>query len=47
MGHTSTAVKPFLPYNSPKPIRGSWESNPAREKAGKKLPARVLFTFYT
>jgi hypothetical protein len=36
MGRTSTAIKPFATNNSPKPIRGSWESNPARVKASKK-----------
>jgi hypothetical protein len=36
MGRTSTAIKPFPTYNSPKPIRGSWESNLARVKASKK-----------
>jgi hypothetical protein len=36
MGRTSTAVKPFPTYNSPKPIGGSWDLNPARVKASKR-----------
>jgi hypothetical protein len=35
MGRTSTANKPLPLNNSPKPICGSWESNPARVKASK------------
>jgi hypothetical protein len=35
MGHTSTANKPLPLNNSPKPICGSWESNPAYVKASK------------
>jgi hypothetical protein len=35
MGRTSTANKPLPLDNSPKPIRGSWESTPTRVKASK------------
>jgi hypothetical protein len=43
MGRTSTAVKTFPTNSSPKPIIGSWESNPAHVKASKKS----IFTIYT
>jgi hypothetical protein len=37
MGRTSTANKPLPLNNSPKQLSISWESNPARVKASKKL----------
>jgi hypothetical protein len=43
MGRTSTAIKPFPTYNSPKPIRGSWESNPARVKACKNYNMHFVY----
>jgi hypothetical protein len=41
MGRTSTANKPLPLNNSPKPICGSWESNPARVKA-RLVPASSM-----
>jgi hypothetical protein len=46
MGRTSTAVKPFPTNNSPKPIRGSWESNPARVKASKNFNIQFKYSKY-
>jgi hypothetical protein len=43
MGHIYTVISPYLLHLGPKPIRGSWESNPARVKASK----REYYLFYT
>jgi hypothetical protein len=37
MGRTLTANKPLPLNNSPKQLSVSWESNPARVKARKKI----------